>query len=245
MLECIKLVIQCCFCLQLIRETVNEMKDKIYEILAIIKSPGRHLAVQAGIEEPTTPERSRRLIEQQARLEKTLEDIFPLSEFNAAAEKLLENLNVRNFLQYKVMKEIYAGHAPGKVDYHSLVTTYLNIVVTRRFQAHCGRPLRLKCQTSKFAFSKMPVPAVIYDTFETHIRMLGVPLAQDSLGKRWKDILYEVSRTELYSGNKFKEVDTLETLAAMMFHEKKDWYARHKVMLSNEKLICHDFITTV
>ncbi len=161
---------------------------------------------------------------------------FPINSYTKDVKWLLEQPIVQEYLEHKVMAELYKGYPKVKASPEDTVYAFMDEVFTERFQCHCGMP---NSNVSNYQFGRFPFPSLVFDIFQRRIMKLGRPTAEGARSHAdiIKDKCYTDHRMKITTGSYVKSAESLEEMAFRLYWERIQFYENgHQVIDANSSV---------
>ncbi len=161
--------------------------------------------------------------------ENKLLKLLPINRYTRAIDWLLQQKVVRDFIRYETMSRIYKGFITFKPEMDDVLTTYFDMVVSVRLQAHMGKAV--SGRSPLFHFGRFPLPQPLLKIAMEDLNKLSrirAPGMRDE-ADFFKSKCITAKRTHINSNKYLVDAESKEEVALRLWWERLDFYRKHKV----------------
>ncbi len=161
-------------------------------------------------------------------VESTLYNIFPINVYTKAVDWLLHKEPVKKYIFYQVMARIYTIAPPSKPDWETVMTEYLDYILSIRMQAHMGKA---GGNANKLHFGRFPLPDAVMTIAKENISSLHrdrVPGDKD-YATFFRTKCNGIKRNHLLNAAYVVKSESKQEMAQKLLWEKYDFYTQNKV----------------
>ena len=161
-------------------------------------------------------------------VEARLYTLFPIPVYTKAIDWLLKKEPVKKYIKYEVIKKIFTDAPPSKPDWESVMSIYLDWVLSVRLQAHLGKA---NGNAAKLHFGRFPMPDTIITIANENISSLHrerVPGDKD-YATYFRTKCNGVRRNHLMGSPYVSSSESVQEMAQKLLWERYDFYIKHKV----------------
>ncbi len=161
-------------------------------------------------------------------VEAVLYTLFPIPVYTRAIDWLLKKEPVKKYIYYQVLKKLYTDPLPSKPDWETVMTEYLDFMLTFRVQSHLGKA---GGNAAKLHFSRFPLPDIVLQIAVDNISSMHrerVPGDKD-YASFFRDKCNGIKRNHLYASPWVVASSSKQEMAQKLLWEKYDFYIRHRV----------------
>ncbi len=160
-------------------------------------------------------------------------ELFPINIYNEPMDWLLKQRIVQRFIYFDVMRLVYRSHPVFKPECDWVTARYMDYLLSQRLQTHFTKATDIKRKTD---YSRVPMPKVVLEIAEVHMKDLGKRRAPGvkGLADFMKDRCNSNRRVHLLNSAHVQAAKSIQEFAWLIMAERVDFVEKHDVSLPND-----------
>ena len=164
--------------------------------------------------------------------ELNLKKLLPINELNEGAEYILRQQVTGRFVRHEVIRQLYSSHMTERPNARQVLFTFMDVVTSKRLQAHFGQPD--PAFHKQMEFGHMPFPKYLWEMYNIFIANVGAATLPDDpdIRQRAKSKVLNARKTWILRCEAAESAKTLEERALAYYFERVSFVHHHRVMNS-------------
>ncbi len=171
--------------------------------------------------------------------EAALMRFFPIPVYTEAINWLLKRPIVKKFFYFHICKLVYTCAPSTKADWETVMSTFMDYVVTKRLQCHMGKAKATGSSASKLQFGRFPLPQPllkIADECLVTLHKVKVEGERDN-ADFFNHHCGSSKKTHLLASKYVTNSNSVQEMAQKLIWERFDFFLDHRVTLSTVLMV--------